>query len=127
MLRFFLFLSLGLSVLSRCTSVGQSISWSADTSDITGIEDFSKFKIGDTYTITLSPGGRETAIWGTDVYSADSCIGTVAVHQGLITFEEGGTVTIEILPGQRRYTGMESNGVRSNDWDEYILSYRFVK
>jgi hypothetical protein len=84
-------------------------------------------QVGSQYTFRFPAGGTEYAIWGTDVYTDDSDIGTAAVHAGLITFAAGGTVTIEIADGQSSYTGSTRNGVTSGDWGEWYGSFIFVE
>lgn len=66
------------------------------------------------------------AVWGTDIYTDDSAICVAALHAGAIT-TEGGTVTIEILPGQSNYPGSTRNGVTTFAWsDPYQGSYRVI-
>jgi hypothetical protein len=79
-----------------------------------------------TYTVTLPAGGSEYEIWGTDIYTDDSSIGTAAVHKGLITFGAGGTVTIRILPGEDSCRGTLHNGVTSQDYGNWDGSFEFV-
>lgn len=55
-------------------------------------------------------------LYGTDVYTDDSGICAAAVHAGKITFESGGTVTIETVAGQQEYKGSTRNGVTSATW-----------
>jgi hypothetical protein len=83
-------------------------------------------QVNDTMTFTLVAGGSPGTVWGTDVYTDDSSIGTAAVHAGLITFAAGGTVTIRILPGQASYSGTTRNGVTSLDYGEWPGSFEFV-
>jgi hypothetical protein len=64
-------------------------------------------------------------IWGTDIYTDDSAICVAALHAGVIT-SAGGTVTIEILPGQESYKGTTSNGVTSQRYDSWFGSYRIT-
>lgn len=64
-------------------------------------------------------------IWGTEVYTDDSSICAAAVHTGVIGFD-GGSVTIEILPGRKAYAGSEQNGITSQEWDAYDGSFRVV-
>jgi hypothetical protein len=71
-------------------------------------------------------GVMAVPIWGEDVYTDDSAICTAAVHAGLITRGEGGTVTIEIRPGQNAYTGSRRNGIQSDPWDAWDGSFVFV-
>lgn len=82
--------------------------------------------VGRIYIVDLPAGGVEYEIWGTDIYTDDSPIGTAAVHKGLITFASGGTVAIKILAGQASYTGSLRNGVTSQDYGEWNGSYEFV-
>jgi len=50
---------------------------------------------GKQITIQFPAGGTlSNRIWGTDLYTDDSSVGTAAVHAGLITVKEGVTVTI---------------------------------
>ena len=39
------------------------------------------------------------AVWGTDTYTADSATCRAALHAGLLP-RQGGTVTLEMLPGE---------------------------
>ena len=60
------------------------------------------------------------------MYTEDSSICTAAVHAGLITVEDGGEVTFELVDGQDAYEGSASNGITSNDFGPYGGSFRFV-
>jgi hypothetical protein len=64
-------------------------------------------------------------IWGTDTYTDDSSICLAAVHAGKVTIA-GGTVTIEIKPGQASYTGSTRNGVTSSNYNVWQGSYIFI-
>ena len=98
---------------------GGSVAWSADAQQWKG-------NINRVYSVTLPPMGEPGQVWGTDVYTDDSSIGTAAVHQGLITFASGGTVKIRILPGRASYTGSTRSGVASDGYDEWDGSFEFV-
>ena len=83
---------------------------------------------GKQYTIVLPPGGTlSSRLWGTGLYTDDSSIGTAAVHAGLVTPENGGTVTIEIRAGASSYQGSTRNGVKSNNYGTWSGSFVFVK
>ncbi len=85
-------------------------------------------KNGERHTYYLPPGGKASGrLWGTDVYTDDSSIGTAAVHAGLINFQNGGTVTIEIRTGQPTYQGSSRNGVSSNSYGYWYGSFLFVR
>ncbi len=82
--------------------------------------------IGDRVTLELPPNGFEGSIWGLGEYTTDSSIGTAAVHMGLITFQKGGAVTIEITDGRTHYGGLLRNGVVSSRYESWPLSVVFV-
>jgi hypothetical protein len=83
---------------------------------------------GKQYTITFQAGGVLSArLWGTDLYTDDSSIGTAAVHAGLINPQNGGTVTIEIRPGASSYQGSTRNGITSSGYGAYSGSFIFIK
>jgi LCCL domain len=92
--------------------------WEATAASLTG-------DVGTTFTMTCSPGGTMHSVWGSDVYTADSSICTAAVHSGLITYERGGTVTIELRPGRPLYGSSERNGVTTSAFGEYRRSFVF--
>lgn len=70
----------------------------------------------------LTTGGG--AVWGTDAYTADSATCRAALHAGA-TGQRGGTVTLRMLPGRRRYPGTTRNGVQSANYGAYAASCRF--
>lgn len=80
---------------------------------------------GKTFTLTCSPGGKAYSVWGSDIYTADSSVCTAAVHSGLITFEQGGTVTIEMRPARSIYGTSERNGVTTSAYGSYGSSFVF--
>ncbi len=66
-------------------------------------------------------------IWGTDYYTDDTSICTAAVHAGLISFANGGRVTIEMRQGAQSYAGTTRYGVRSNPYGNWYGSFIFVR
>ena len=70
--------------------------------------------------------GQPATIYGTDVYTDDSSICTAAVHDGKLTTADGGTVTIEIRPGQNSYTSTTRNGVTSTAFGQWSGSFVVV-
>ena len=82
-----------------------------------------KTDVGRTYKFECPPNGSESAIWGSDVYAADSSICTAAVHAGIITLADGGNVTIEFRPGRSVYGSTVRNGITSNTYGEYPHSF----
>ena len=78
---------------------------------------------GKTYKFKCPPGGKESSVWGTDIYTADSSICNAAVHAGKLTMESGGSVTIELRPGESSYKGSTRNGIKTNDYGAYGRSF----
>jgi len=81
---------------------------------------------GRQFAHTCPSNGMLGAAYGTDIYTDDSSICTAAVHAGLITPEAGGTVTVEIRPGQRSYPSTFRNNVTSNSWGQWVGSFAFA-
>lgn len=98
--------------------VGTPTTWEANATSLNG-------KDGQTLTLACSPGGTAHSVWGSDIYTSDSSICTAAVHSGLITYEQGGTVTVELRPGKAIYGCSERNGVRTSSYGSYAQSFVF--
>lgn len=80
---------------------------------------------GSRVDVACPPGGSPLEIWGTGPYTDGSSVCTAAVHSGLITFAGGGTVTIEIGPGQELYATSRANGVESQVYGPWFGSFTF--
>ena len=99
-------------------SEGTPTTWEANATSLNG-------KDGQTFTLACLPGGRAHSVWGSDIYTADSSICTAGVHSGLITFQQGGAVTIELRTGRTIYGSSERNGVTTSAYGPYQHSYVF--
>ena len=82
-------------------------------------------EIGDEIDIECPERGVLGQVWGTGVYTDDSSICTAAVHVGLIDFDDGGDVTIEILEGRSEYIGSTRNEVESITYGAVDGSFSF--
>ena len=83
---------------------------------------------GERFTFRFPARGIiSSSLWGTDLYTDDGSIATAAVHAGLITARNGGTVTIEIRAGAASYRGSTRNGVTSGNWGSFLGSFVFVR
>jgi hypothetical protein len=49
------------------------------------------------------------------------------VLEGLVTVDKGGVVVVAVTAGQDSYTGSTKNGVTSNDYAAWGLSFTFPK
>ena len=97
---------------------GTPTTWEANATSLNG-------KDGETLTLACSPGGTEHLVWGSDIYTTDSSICTAGVHSGLITYQQGGAVTIELRPGRTIYGCSERNGVTTSPYGSYPHSFVF--
>jgi hypothetical protein len=65
-------------------------------------------------------------VWGTTTYADDSSVCAAAVNYGLITIKAGGTVTIQIEPGAKAYTGSNRNGTTTESSGSSTGSFVFI-
>src|SRR2546422_677421 len=93
--------------------------WSANATAFRG-------RNGAHFVYTCPFYGAAGSVYGTDVYTDDSSVCTAAVHTGRITLAGGGTVTIEIRPGQGSYPASTRNGITSAPWNAWGGSFVFV-
>jgi hypothetical protein len=100
-------------------AAGTPTTWEANASSL-------HVKQGDKITLACSPAGTAHAVWGSDIYTTDSSICTAAVHSGLITLQNGGSVTIEVRPGRPVYGCSERNGVTSSCYGQWAESFVFI-
>lgn len=70
-------------------------------------------------------GTAPGSVWGTDIYTNDSSVCSAGVHAGRVTTLRGGSVTIEMRPGQSSYLGSTRNGVTSLSYGAWGCSFAF--
>ena len=104
--------------LSGCTGT-ESTSWSQSAIGCKG----SNY---EHTTYKCRPGGQAYTVWGTDIYTNDSSVCTAAVHAGLIGFENGGEVVIELRPGEPSYLGTTANGVTTMSYGHWGRAFVFI-
>ncbi|GAA4085609.1 protein kinase domain-containing protein [Actinomadura miaoliensis] len=94
--------------------------WGATAASFRGRND-------EIFTVILPPGGnvRDGNVWGDGIYTDDSSIGLAAVHAGIISLRQGGTVTFQIRPGRESYAGAKRNGVKTSTWGSWSGSFAF--
>jgi hypothetical protein len=69
-------------------------------------------------------GNVQGATWGTDVYTTDSYLAVTAIHAGVLRPGQKGIVKVTILPGQDRYESSTRNGVTSQGWGVWGVSFK---
>lgn len=80
-------------------------------------------QIGKSFYFVVT-GSANSSIWGSEVYTDDSKLSTVAVHAGLLREGQRGIVKVTIRPGYEEYGGSDSNGVVSEAYGPWQGSYQ---
>lgn len=93
--------------------------WTADARHL-------RSRIGERFTFTCPPGGPARTVWGTGLYTDDSSACTAGVHAGKISLARGGTVLVEMRPGQPSYSGSTRNGITSRSYGTWPGSFFVV-
>jgi hypothetical protein len=78
---------------------------------------------GTTYYFRVT-GATDGALWGTDVYTADSVLAAAAVHAGAVKAGETAVVRVTVMPPLAHYPGSVRNGVTSHDFGRFGTAYR---
>jgi hypothetical protein len=82
--------------------------------------------IGKTYRFRVT-GDVNSTIWGTDVYTTDSALATVAVHAGILKVGQTGVVKVTIVAPPPFFGGSTRNGVTSSPYTAYPGAYKVSK
>ena len=69
-------------------------------------------------------GNVQGHTWGTDVYTTDSHLAATAIHAGVLRLGQKGIVKVTILPGQASYESTTRNGVTSQPWSNWGVSFK---
>jgi hypothetical protein len=94
--------------------------WTASARELRGKE-------GERFPFRCPPGAQPGTVWGTGPYTDDSSVCTAAVHSGKVTLDDGGTVTIEIRPGEDSYSGSRRKGIETLDFGRWDGSFVVVR
>jgi hypothetical protein len=81
-------------------------------------------EVGKSFTFKVT-GTTRGAIWGTDVYTADSTLATAAVHAGKVRDGETKVLKVTMVKGQAHFKGSTRQGVTSDDFDAYPAAFKF--
>lgn len=82
---------------------------------------------GQTFDYECPPGGTIGTLYGVETYTDDSSVCSAAVHVGLITLEEGGSVTIQMAAGRSTYDAGVAHDVTSTWFGKWPSSFTFPK
>ena len=72
-------------------------------------------KIGQSFFFQVT-GAVNGQLWGTNIYTSDSSLGTACVHAGLLQPGEAGVVKVTMVPALPIFQGSMRNGVTSQPW-----------
>lgn len=72
-------------------------------------------KIGQSFPFEVT-GNLHGPLWGTDIYTSDSNLGTACVHAGLLKVGENGVVKVTIVDPLPVFNGSLRNGIQSEVW-----------
>jgi hypothetical protein len=82
--------------------------------------------IGKTYRFRVT-GNVNNSIWGSDVYTTDSALATVAVHAGILKAGQTGVVKVTFLAPPPFFAGTTKNGVTSSPYAAFPGAYKVSK
>ena len=71
--------------------------------------------------------GNASYCYGTDVYTTDSPLASVAVHMGLLKPGETGVLIATVVPSPPMFVGSSRNGLTSSGWSQYPAAYTLRK
>jgi hypothetical protein len=77
----------------------------------------------DKFEVVCPPGCKSAGtVWGSGPYTTDSSICRAAIHAGVVTDDDGGTVKVTVSEGEKKYSGTKKNGVKTEDYGDYAHS-----
>jgi hypothetical protein len=80
-----------------------------------GMDDYAgQFGTQHQFTITGRTGGT---LFGSNPYTLHSCLGTAAVHAGVLKEGEMGVVQVEIIVSPKSFEGSKKNKLKSDTWN----------
>ncbi|CAF0775710.1 unnamed protein product [Adineta steineri] len=85
-----------------------------------------RHRVNEVISISVT-GLIEGPVFGTNIYTDDSNVGTAAVHAGVLSIGETKLVEVKILPGQSSYKGSTQNGITSSSYGPWPGSYVFIE
>jgi hypothetical protein len=83
-------------------------------------------QVGKTFKFKVT-GAVNGSVWGTDVYTTDSTLATVAVHAGILKAGQTGVVKVKIVTPPAQFQGSTKNGVTTGPWNAYPGAYQVSK
>lgn len=104
---------------SLAVEADEDLTAAVDPGDLKAFE----AQVGKTFMFKVT-GAVTAPIWGTDVYTTDSALATVAVHAGVLKAGQTGVVRVKIVAPLQQFAGSNKNGVTSSPWGAYPGAYQ---
>jgi hypothetical protein len=83
-------------------------------------------QIGKTFRFTVT-GAATGPVWGTNVYTSDSLLASVAVHAGVLKVGQTGVVKVTIVAPPPQFAGSTKNGITSSGYGAWPGAYTVGK
>ena len=100
-----------------------TVGWDADAADARGTSG----RVTVICPPARSAADRGHPVWGSGPYTDDSSVCRAAVHDGAITYADGGKVIFEPRSGQGSYAGSTRNGVETRDYGRWGGGFVIVR
>jgi hypothetical protein len=108
--------------LNEALAIREAIRQVAGIRPDPGVLHLSPEDIGKTILFEAT-GSLQGSVWGSEVFTSDSHLGTAAVHSGVLKPGEVGVLKVRVLAGQKSYQATTSNGVTSQSWGPWNISF----
>ena len=111
--------------INRFKTLGTSLN---TTAIILSYNPISMVSYADSNSIYAIPvvGSTLGNIWGCGPYTHDSTISKAAVHAGILSNGQAGTVYVQMLPGYSSYSSCLKNGITSSSFAIWNKSYNLL-
>jgi hypothetical protein len=109
---------------TNALKVAYKVKGMAVTPNPGNLSSYKNSKHGDVLYFQVTGKTTGGTVWGVNPYTLDSNLAMAAVHAGVLKDGASGVVKVTIVPGLVKYDGSAKNGVTSNSWGSYSLSYQ---
>jgi hypothetical protein len=110
------------SVRSLAIDDGNNVAVAPDPGNLKALEK----QVGKTFKFRVT-GAANGSVWGTNIYTTDSTLATVAVHAGVLKVGQTGVVKVKIVTPPPQFEGSSKNGVTTGPWNAYPGAYQVSK
>jgi hypothetical protein len=80
-------------------------------------------QLGQSFSFEVT-GNADGPLWGTDIYTSDSNLGTACVHSGILKVGQHGIVKVRIVKTPNNFQGTTRHGVTSSSYGAWKGAYQ---